>query len=220
MELLGDNPALLTQFMLVSGAGVGASSFMAPPLTGPELRCAPQIYCVGLRRGLLLEPWPGTAALAREYNLKCPDCDAQLGGCDADIISEHLVSCGGAGGWYHQAGAVNRCVQSMFTDVGIVAKLEPPGTSPGSLHRAADVGSARMPVPASFDAGGTHCLACDSGVCYFSAPRAGLMATKPGWGAAQVERDKPSVMAREVAQKKERKADPTGYDTGRRPCQI
>jgi hypothetical protein len=145
---------------------------------------------------------PGTAALACEYDQKCPDCPAQLRGCDVASISEHLCSCGGAGGWHHQARALNGCVQSMFTDIGIVAKLEPPGTSPGSLHRAADVGSARMPVPTSFDAGGTHAIAMDSGVCYFSRPKAPAMASKPGWGAAQVERKKPAAMAREVAQGK------------------
>jgi hypothetical protein len=67
----------------------------------------------------------------------------------------------------------------MFTDVGVMAKLEPHGTSPGSLHRAADVASARMHVPVSFDAGGTHCIACDNGVLYFTSPRNGVMASKP-----------------------------------------
>jgi hypothetical protein len=113
--LLTDNtPSLQTHFMLVSGAGTGASSFMAPPLTTPETRCMPQIYRVALRRGLMLEPLPGTAALVRAYDQKCPDCSAQLGGCDVAVISEHLCSCGGAGGWNHQAKAMNGCVQSMF----------------------------------------------------------------------------------------------------------
>ena len=175
---------------------------MAPPQNVQDFRCVPHTYRVMLRRGLLLEPSPGTAAMVQSFNLRCPDCSVLLSGFDTAGISAHLACCGTNGGWYHQAGAVNRCVKSFFTDVGVMATLEPPNTSPGTTHRAADVGSAPIPVPPTFVAGGTHSLACDSAVWYFTPTRAAQMASKPGWGAEEVERRKPAKMAREMAQGK------------------
>jgi hypothetical protein len=164
-----------------------------------QMRSKPLVYRAYVRRALHLEPVPGIAALIKAHNLCCPDCGDGLAAYDVLMISEHLCSCGSGGGWQHCADATNLAVKECFTDVHVTAKLEGAGNSPGSAHRPGDVTSANMPVPLSFPAGGTHALILDSGIKYFTASSASVMARKPGWGAMHVEGKKLSTMAAEIA---------------------
>jgi hypothetical protein len=81
---------------------------------------------VALRCGLMLEPQPGTVALGASTTRSVRTARHS---CAATTWRPFRSTCADAAS-RDQARALNGCVQS--TDIGIVAKLEPPG----SLHRA------------------------------------------------------------------------------------